>query len=162
MKFENEKKRKIKQKRIKKREKEPEPEMGPNSLGPLAIYCAHQPYSRARLRLCSLTRGAHSPGLPPVRAPLANDWWTPPAEVFFSAELACGRNRTPPHSRHLRHDLLTPRTGLYAGARASHLAYTWVLSASALPPFFPQIREVGSAMARNPGAVAAQAPDRGL
>jgi hypothetical protein len=42
------------------------------------------------------------------------------------------------------------------------LAYTWVLSSSALPPFFPQIRVVGSAMARNPGAIAAQAPRSGF
>jgi hypothetical protein len=46
-------KRKIKQKRIKKREKEREPEMGPNSLGSLAIYCAHQPYSRVRAYACA-------------------------------------------------------------------------------------------------------------
>ena len=42
------------------------------------------------------------------------------------------------------------------------LAYTWVLSGSALSPFFPQIRVVGSAMARNSGVVAAQAPQSGF
>jgi hypothetical protein len=58
--------------------------MGPNSLGPLAIYCAHQPYSRARAYSCaSLTRGVHSPELPSARTPLVIDWWAIPAEIVF-------------------------------------------------------------------------------
>jgi hypothetical protein len=47
------KEKKNKTEKNKKREKEPEPETGPNSLGPLAIYCAHQPYSRARAYACA-------------------------------------------------------------------------------------------------------------
>jgi hypothetical protein len=80
LKFENEKKNKTE----KNKKKELEPRMGPNSLGPLAIYCAPQPYSRARAYSCaSLTRGVHSPELPSVRAPLVIDWWATPAEIFF-------------------------------------------------------------------------------
>lgn len=39
-------------------------------------------------------------------------WLVGPAgQVFSSANLACGRNRAPPHPRHLRHDPLAALTG---------------------------------------------------
>jgi hypothetical protein len=85
--------------------------MGPNSLGPLAIYLLRAPAlftrvlvtlmgggvlsatPRARAYACaSLTRGAHSPRLPSVRAPLVIDWWATTAEIFFpNASATIGR-----------------------------------------------------------------------
>jgi hypothetical protein len=78
--------------------------MGPNSLGPLAFYRAHQPSPRARwfhrrvgridshttrARACvSLPHGAHLPGHPPTLARNLRLWLRdPPGSLYVTPQL---------------------------------------------------------------------------